>query len=123
MVESKTLKTQLYIVENFELDGKLDIDNLELQLGSFHTENKRLTDEFVTFNIAGWILSNDNNDSKKSQFVAGFTSYIDIPNKLLYNNKDVKLTSDVIDIKFHVTCPDEIKPLIKRHLILKITHK
>lgn len=123
MVESKTLKTQLYIVENFELDGKLDIDNLELNLGFFHTKNKRLTDEFVTFNIAGWIWSNDNNDSKKLHFLAGFTSYIDIPNKLLYNNKVVKLTSDVIDIKFHATCPDEIKPLIKRHLILKITHK
>ena len=92
MVSTKSLEAQLYIVENFKLDGKLNVDGLELKLIVFRTENKRLTDEFVIFNIAGCIYLNDNNDSKKSHIVAGFSSYIDVPETLLYNN-DVTLIS------------------------------
>lgn len=122
MTTNKPLETQLYFVENFELDGKLDVDNLELNLVSFTTKNRQLADDTVTFNIMGWIGLDDYSDSKTDFLIAAhFTSYINIPNKLLAQN-EIKVTSDMLDIKFK-NCPDEIKKLIQQKLILKITHK
>jgi hypothetical protein len=67
----------------------------------------------------GWI---ELNDYKTDILIAAhFTSYINIPNKLLAQN-EIKVTSDMLDIKFK-NCPDEIKKLIQQKLILKITHK
>lgn len=69
-----------------------------------------------------WIGLNNYSDSKTDVFLAAhFTSYINIPNKLLTQN-EIKVTSDMLDIKFK-NYPDEIKKLIQQKLILKITHK